>query len=156
MWRWSFCSIRSVVISHVSLQEIPKMLPRPFSALLLLLHLFLSYISTLSSAPPPGCVLPHRVSTVTIWIWSTVNVSSHSSWIIKQHFLFCLSHYSEQQTPWIFSWLVSMTGDCLRNHYFIKRWLRTGRKSRGWFIIIHQNNSPPLALHPSACCWLYS
>lgn len=68
---------------------------------------------------PSGCVLPRRVSTVTNWIWSTVNVSSHSSWIINTTLLLLSLTFLELQiTTWIFRWLVLKT--CLCNHYFIR------------------------------------
>lgn len=68
---------------------------------------------------PPGCVLPCRVSTVTSRIWSTVSVSSRSSWIIKQHFPYCSSHISQQITTCIFK-LIGFDdwgGHCLHDHW---------------------------------------
>lgn len=56
-------------------------------------------IPPLPAAPPPGYVLPRRVSTVTSRIWSTVNTASHSSWIIKQRFFYSCSHVWSSKSP---------------------------------------------------------
>lgn len=121
-------------------------LPRLYSSSLIF-NVFLSILFRHSQLLlPPGCVSARRVSTVTGWIWSTVNVSSHSSWIIKQHFFCCCSHVwcSKSGHEYSVDWFWWLVGNCMRNHYFITKktvsvdWgMAKKKKKRGrWFLNI--------------------
>lgn len=103
-----------------------------------LLDAFLYLISTLPAAPPPGCVLPRRVSTVTSWIWSTVNIASHSSWIIKQHFFYCCSHVWSSKSSHEYSvgfedWEAIVCTITISSGRMSERWLSKAERGR-WFI----------------------
>lgn len=91
---------------------------------------------------PQAVFCPRRVSALTSWIWSTVDVLSHSFWIIKLHSLFCCSHIWSSKSPHEYSadWFWWLGPDCLRNHYFIKKnerdMIEDGKKRGRWFINI--------------------